>query len=319
MIAKSNLKLVCLILTSLDISYPFILSLLRCKVKHRDPKLFYLTMEMRYRRADKSCSIVLEKNSKPAMLQALHPPGESEFHLKIKTGGLIKIFTNSLNTETQYRNLLISEETTSDEVIQLLLNFFNMKEPLEDFSIYQVCPNQEYQRKLHPDDIPLREQQIRISKGDFCHFIIRRAHHRPAVLFVQTDETFNLSLPTTKDICERLQRTSKASNNNNNSNWSSAPIEPPSYSSLALLKSKFNKLESCLSKLTLRNQVTHLADLNEKRYDVNSNILTTDEIQDDQLRRQSRNHKAFSTADISSFSYNPVYNVREIKFTENSF
>lgn len=267
---------------------------------------------MRYRRADKSCSIVLEKNSKPTMLQALHPPGESEFHLKIKTGGLIKIFTNSLNTATQYRNLLISDETTSDEVIQLLLNFFNMKEPIEEFSIYQVCPNQEYQRKLHPDDIPLREQQIRISKGEFCHFIIRRAHHRP-VCFAASAENFNLSLPTTKDLCERLQRNSKSSN------WTSAPIEPPSYSSLALLKSKFNKLESCLSKFAHRNQV---AELNEKRFDVNSNILSTDDCQDDQLRRQSRNQKAFSTADCSTFSYHPVYNVREIKFgggIENSF
>lgn len=271
---------------------------------------------MRYRRADKSCSIVLENNSRPAMLQALHPPGESEFHLKIKAGGLIKIFTNSLNTETQYRNLLISDETTSDEVIQLLLNFFNMKEPIEEFSIYQVCPNQEYQRKLHPDDIPLREQLIRMSKGEFCHFIIRRAHHRP-VCFPANDENFNLSLPTTKDLCERLQRNSKSSN------WTSAPNEPPSYSSsLAILKSKFNKLESCLSKLTLRNQVTNLTDLNEKRFDVNSNILSTDEVQDDQFRRQSRNQKAFSTADCSTFSYNPVYNVREIKFSggiENSF
>lgn len=284
---------------------------------------------MRYRRADKSCSIVLEKNSRPAMLQALHPPGESEFHLKIKSGGLIKIFTNALNTETQYRNLLISDETTSDEVVQLLLNFFNMKEPLEEFSIYQVCPNQEYQRKLHPDDIPLREQQIRISKGEFCHFIIRRAHHRRAVCLVpisaEESPQFNLtSLPTTKEICERLQRNSnRPSNTVNVNNWqSSAMIEPPSYtsSSLALLKSKFNKLESCLSKLTLRNQVTNIAELAEKRFDVNSNLLTTDEIQDEQYRRQSRSHKALSTADCSSFSsYNPVYNVREIKFSENTF
>lgn len=42
-----------------------------------------------------------------------------------------------------------------------------------------MCPSQEYQRKLHPDDLPLRAQQQRIQKGDKCHFIVRKNPHYP--------------------------------------------------------------------------------------------------------------------------------------------
>lgn len=38
----------------------------------------------------------------------------------------------------------------------------------------QVCPGQEYQRKLHPDDIPLRAQAERMKRGESCHFLVRR-------------------------------------------------------------------------------------------------------------------------------------------------
>lgn len=47
------------------------------------------------------------------------------------------------------------------------------------FWLNQVCPSQEYQRKLHPDDLPLRAQQQRIQKGEKCHFIVRKNPHYP--------------------------------------------------------------------------------------------------------------------------------------------
>lgn len=36
---------------------------------------------------------------------------------------------------------------------------------------------QEYQRKLHPDDLPLRAQQQRTQRGEQCHFIVRKNPH----------------------------------------------------------------------------------------------------------------------------------------------
>lgn len=41
----------------------------------------------------------------------------------------------------------------------------------------QVCNTQEYQRKLHPDDLPLRAQQLRKQRGEECHFIVRKNLH----------------------------------------------------------------------------------------------------------------------------------------------
>lgn len=265
-------------------------------------------MEMRYRRADKSCSIALENNSKPAMLQALHPPGESEFHLKIKTGGHIKIFTSFLSEETQYRNMVISDETNSDDVIALLLSFFNMNDPIEEFSIYQVCPNQEYQRKLHPDDLPLRVQHIRNSKGESCHFLVRKVHQRPMSLDATS---FNLAMNSnqTKDVqevCSKFPPTYKSTI------WTT-PVETPMYSSsLSILKSKFNKLESCLSKLSLRSQ-QNMTEISKKRLDLNYNTINTNENQND-VKRNSQKIQ-------DHISYNPVYCVREIKLKEfeNSF
>lgn len=38
----------------------------------------------------------------------------------------------------------------------------------------QVCESQEYQRKLHPDDLPLRVQQAWQGGAYKCHFLVRR-------------------------------------------------------------------------------------------------------------------------------------------------
>lgn len=43
----------------------------------------------------------------------------------------------------------------------------------------QVCPGHEYQRKLHPDDQPLRAKLQRDQRGEQCHFIVRRNPHYP--------------------------------------------------------------------------------------------------------------------------------------------
>lgn len=42
-----------------------------------------------------------------------------------------------------------------------------------------MCPSQEYQRKLHPDDLPLRTQQQRTQRGEQFHFIVRKNPHYP--------------------------------------------------------------------------------------------------------------------------------------------
>lgn len=95
------------------------------------------------------------------------------FSLQIRRGGLVKIYDSVLNTNSQYKSLLISARTTVDELISLLLNCYNSKERVEQFSLYEVNTDKEQQRKLHPDDKPLQVQQTWLPSSR-CHFLVRR-------------------------------------------------------------------------------------------------------------------------------------------------
>lgn len=83
------------------------------------------------------------------------------------------MYDSALNTNSQYKSLLISAKTTVDEVISLLLTCSNSKERPEQFSLYEVCKDKEQQRKLHPDDRPLLVQQTWQSNMQW-NFLIRR-------------------------------------------------------------------------------------------------------------------------------------------------
>ncbi|CAG0883879.1 unnamed protein product [Cyprideis torosa] len=129
------------------------------KMKHRDPNLFYLTMEVYVRRP--GCTpvrsqLVLDDDACPAELQSCHPRGESRFFLQMRKGGLLKVYDSCLHTGSQYKSLLISSRTTTDELVQLLLTCSNVcNEPVTRFSIYEVNDRLGTERKLHPDDYPL--------------------------------------------------------------------------------------------------------------------------------------------------------------------
>ncbi|KAI4465695.1 hypothetical protein MML48_3g00008018 [Holotrichia oblita] len=143
------------------------------KMKHRDPKLFYLSMEVTVRKAGVRTHLPLDEEARPAVLQSCHPKGDSKFSLQTRRGGLVKVYDSALNCNSQYKSLLISAKTTVDELIALLLTCSNNKERVEQFSLYEVCPSKEQQRKLHPDDRPLHVQQTWLPNLQ-CHFLIRR-------------------------------------------------------------------------------------------------------------------------------------------------
>ncbi|XP_019764243.1 uncharacterized protein LOC109540336 [Dendroctonus ponderosae] len=143
------------------------------KMKHRDPKLFYLSMEVTVRKAGVRTHLALDDEARPAVLQSCHPKGDSKFSLQTRRGGLVKVHDSVLNSNSQYKSLLISARTTVDELISLLLNCYNSKERVEQFSIYEVNPEREQQRKLHPDDRPLQVQQTWLPSHE-CHFLIRK-------------------------------------------------------------------------------------------------------------------------------------------------
>ncbi|XP_012289198.1 uncharacterized protein LOC105704499 [Orussus abietinus] len=142
------------------------------RMRHRDPKLFYMTMEVTVRRANVRTILPLDEDARPAVLQSCHPRGDSRFSLQTRRGGLVKIYDSALMSGSKYKSLLISERTTVDELIQMLLSCYGSTERVERFSLYEVCEAEEYQRKLHPDDSPLRVTQ-RWTDSDH-HLRIRR-------------------------------------------------------------------------------------------------------------------------------------------------
>ncbi|XP_029674497.1 uncharacterized protein LOC115242383 [Formica exsecta] len=142
------------------------------RMRHRDPRLFYLIMEVTVRRANVRTVLPLDEDARPAVLQSCHPRGDSRFSLQTRRGGLVKIYDSALMSGSKYKSLLVSEQTTVDELIQMLLSCYSSKEPVEQFSLYEVCEGEEYQRKLHPDDSPLKVTQRWTSMDR--HLRIRR-------------------------------------------------------------------------------------------------------------------------------------------------
>ncbi|XP_044315692.1 uncharacterized protein LOC108040879 [Drosophila rhopaloa] len=179
----------------------------RLKMRQRDPRLFYLSMEVAVRRAGVKTILVLDDDTRPAIMQACHPKGESRFCLQLKPGGLIRVHTSALQPSSQYKSLVISEETTSDELLHLLLGCYSSPEPVENFSLYEVCPGQECQRKLHPDDLPLRTQMERMKRGEGCHFLVRRTPHyaRRRQLLVNLNEAIGQAGEAAEDATSLLE------------------------------------------------------------------------------------------------------------------
>ena len=75
------------------------------KMRHRDPKLFYLTMDIGV--AALSRTLSLDEDSRPAELKSCHPWGECKFTLQMRRGGLVRIHDSVLMAESRYKCLLI--------------------------------------------------------------------------------------------------------------------------------------------------------------------------------------------------------------------
>lgn len=55
-----------------------------------------------------------------------------------RRGGLVRIYDSALMSNSQYKSLLISDRTTADELLALLLTCYNSSEKVEQFSLYEV-------------------------------------------------------------------------------------------------------------------------------------------------------------------------------------
>ncbi|XP_043193154.1 uncharacterized protein LOC122391487 [Amphibalanus amphitrite] len=151
------------------------------RMKHRDPNLFFLTMEVATRSTGAAVRtiLVLDDDSCPAQLQACYPRADSKFTVRMRRGGLVKVFDSVLMAGSKYKSLLISERTTVDQVIQLVLNCYNSNENVNHFSIYEVCHTTSFERKLHADDRPLAIQQEWSSPAEYSFVLMKRPPGTP--------------------------------------------------------------------------------------------------------------------------------------------
>jgi len=135
-------------------------------MKHRDPKLFFLTLEVVIQKPGRDGltkkTLVLDDDSKPVELKNCNPWGECRFTLQMKKGGLVRVHDSILMEESQYKCLFISEETSVEEVIKILLHCYGLEkvERAERYCLYEQCVTQRYQRKLRPDQKPLQIQAL---------------------------------------------------------------------------------------------------------------------------------------------------------------
>jgi len=154
--------------------------LAKYKMRHRDPKLFYLTMEVGVHKTGGSGvtrrTIIVEDESRPAELKNCNPWGECKFTLQMRKGGLVRIYDRVLMEESNYKSLLISEETTVEDVVKILLHCYGLErlERVDRFDMYEQCSKQRYQRKLNNEDKPLAVQNQWPGPGMFS-FVLRRS------------------------------------------------------------------------------------------------------------------------------------------------
>ncbi|EEC06082.1 hypothetical protein IscW_ISCW003627, partial [Ixodes scapularis] len=62
------------------------------------------------------------------------------FLLQMRRGGLVKVYDSCLMAGSLYKSLLVSERTTAEEVVQLVLHCYNSSERASKFSLYEMCP-----------------------------------------------------------------------------------------------------------------------------------------------------------------------------------
>ena len=154
--------------------------LAKYKMKHRDPRLFFLTLEVVIQKPARDGltkkTLVLDDDSKPAELKNCTPWGECRFVLQMKKGGVVKIHDSVLMEESRYKCLLISEDTSVEEVVTLLLHCYGLErvERAGRYCLHEQCTTQRYTRRLGPEERPLQVQALWPGPTQFC-FVLKRA------------------------------------------------------------------------------------------------------------------------------------------------
>ena len=144
------------------------------RMRHRDPKLFYLTMDIYIKRTGIPLkrTLNLEDEARPAELKSCHPWGECKFTLQMRKGGLVRIHDSILMAESKYKCLLISEQTTALEVIKLLFHCYGLQidSQIDKYCLFEhIAP---VQRKLDKEECPVFVQS-QWQNAEKARFVLR--------------------------------------------------------------------------------------------------------------------------------------------------
>lgn len=182
----------------------------------------------------------------------------------------------------------------------------------------QVCPGQEYQRKLHPDDQPLRAQLQRTQKGEACHFLVRRNPHYP-----RRKQILAPIIETTSS-CHSLLSLAPSLGASSSSSISSAL--PPHTTKIAapettgdavckMCKNHFRSCEFCHKNAQQQpyKRTSYLPSAQHSQHSTNDSLSRHSIC--GSIGRPAGTGGAFSVVE----TYNPVYNVREIRTACHSF
>ncbi|CAJ0593822.1 unnamed protein product [Cylicocyclus nassatus] len=117
------------------------------KISCKDVNLFELWMEVTTKGIGKivRTTLRLEPSDRPLELQRCHPAGMSRFILHmISEGTLVRVHDHNITSDSNYKSLLLADETTCDEAIDILLRM-NRKEPEGDYALFLTAPEGEAQ------------------------------------------------------------------------------------------------------------------------------------------------------------------------------
>jgi len=165
--------------------------LTKFRMTHRDPNLFYLTMEVWIRNTGIPIRsvMVLDEKACPAYLQACCPHQETKFTMMMRRGGLVKVYDSCLMSGAMYKSVLLSDRTNVEELIHLLVNCTSHQSSPQQkssarggsnssgvgqkYNLYEVCPAKNCERKLHAQELPLRIQ-LEWPTQDLVFFELRK-------------------------------------------------------------------------------------------------------------------------------------------------
>ncbi|OQV23693.1 hypothetical protein BV898_02430 [Hypsibius exemplaris] len=194
----------------------------KCKMRNRDPNLYYLMMEisMNCQSGQPLLTVLeLDDDAQPLDLQTCQPSGyRIKFTLMCREGGLLKVHDTCLNPSSKYKSLLIAQHTLAEEVVQLLLNCHDSMESSDNFALFEVCHMPHYyEHKLHPHDMPLLLERDQWPHATSCTFHLRpivpsvTEGHRPPFVSQQSAPEERMQAPELPLKDTRLSESQKES------------------------------------------------------------------------------------------------------------